>query len=223
MRRTIVLSAVAICFVALLSLHAFTAPPDKGWSIKASYIEACSCELFCACYFNTAPDKDFCKFNNAIMITSGHAGNVKLDGIKFWMAGDLGGDFTKGFREVIVTFEPSATKEQVDGTMAIIAKLYPGEWGSVKVAEERMPIMWEVNGHNGHAKLGDGKAEVKLAGFVGNDGKTLVKINNLTYWGAQKNNGFVLAKGTHHYKGEGLDYSFEDSNGFFIDIESSGS
>jgi hypothetical protein len=200
-----------------------TAPPDKDWSIKASYIEACSCELFCVCYFNTAPDKDFCRFNNAVKITSGHAGNVKLDGVKFWMAGDLGGDFTKGFREVAVTFEPSATKEQVDATMSIISKLYPGEWGSVKVAEARLPILWEVNGQNGHAKLGDGKAEVKLAGFVGNDGKSLVKINNLTYWGAQKNDGFVLAKGTHHYKGEGMDYSFEESNGFFIDIESSGS
>ena len=223
MRKTVVLSVVALGVLTLFTLRAFTSSPDKGWSIKASYIEACSCELFCPCYFNTAPDKDFCKFNNAIMITSGHAGDVKLDGIKFWMAGDLGGDFTKGFREVIVTFEPSATKEQVDATMAIVAKLYPGEWGKVTVSPERLPIVWEVKGHDGHAKLGDGKAEVKLAGFMGNDGKSQVKINNLTYWGAQKNNGFVLAKGTHHYKGEGLDYSFEDSNGFFIDIESSGS
>ena len=143
--------------------------------------------------------------------------------MKFWMAGDLGGDFTKGFRTVVVTFEPSATQEQIDGTMGIVAKLYPGEWGSVKVSTERLPIMWEVKGNDGHAKLGDGKAEVHLAGVVGNDGKNLVKVSNLTYWGAQKNDGFVLAKGTHHYKGEGLDYSFDQSNGFFIDIESSGS
>jgi hypothetical protein len=209
--------------LSLASLLALHASAGEGWSINASYIEACSCELFCACYFNTAPDKDFCKFNNVVRINTGHVGNVKLDGLKFWMAGDLGGDFTKGFKTAYVTFEPSATKEQVDATMAIVAKLYPGEWGSVKVSNDRMPITWEVKGNNGHAKLGDGKAEVTLTGFVGNDGKSLVKISNLTYWGAQKNNGFTLAKGTHHYKGDGLDYSFDDSNGFFIDIESSGS
>ena len=77
MRKTIVLPIVAIGFVALLSMHAFTASPEKEWSIKASYIEACSCELFCACYFNTAPDKDFCKFNNVVKITSGHAGRCE--------------------------------------------------------------------------------------------------------------------------------------------------
>jgi hypothetical protein len=223
MRRTIVLSAVILCVVFLAGLVAVNATAGEGWSIDASYIEACSCELFCACYFNTSPDKDFCKFNNAVRINSGHYGSVKLDGVKYWMAGDLGGDFTKGFRTVVVTFEPSTTQEQVDGTMAIIAKLYPGEWGSVKVASERMPIMWQVKGNDGHARLGDGKAEVHLAGFVGNDKNSLVKISNLTYWGAMKNDGFILAKAKHHYKGDGLDYSFEDSNGFFIDIESSGS
>jgi hypothetical protein len=61
-----------------------------------------------------------------------------------------------------------------------------------------------------------------LTGVVGNDGKTLVKINNLTYWGAKKNSGFILAKSKHHFKGHDLDYAFEDANGFFIDIESSG-
>jgi hypothetical protein len=34
------------------------------------------------------PDKDFCKFNNAIKIKSGHVGKVKLDGLKLWMSGD---------------------------------------------------------------------------------------------------------------------------------------
>ena len=47
-------------------------------------------------------------------------------------------------------------------------------------------------------------------------------IQNLKYWGAQKNTGFYLAKGTHHYKGHGHDYSLKDKNGFFIHIESSG-
>jgi hypothetical protein len=208
----------------ILALVAFKSSDgsEQEWSIKASYIEACSCELFCPCYFNTSPDKDFCKFNNAIKINVGHVGNVKLDGMKIWMAGDLGADFTKGFNSAVVTFEPSATKDQVDAVMTIVPKLYPGKWESAMAAPDRKAIVWEKKGNNGYAKLGDGDGEVTLTGVVGNDGKSLVKINNLTYWGAKKNNGFILAKSKHHFKGQDLDYEFEDANGFFIDIESSG-
>jgi len=45
----------------------------------------------------------------------------------------------------------------------------------------------------------------------------------LKYWGAQKNGGFVLAKSKHRYKAMELNYSFDDANGFFIEIEASGS
>jgi hypothetical protein len=87
--------------------------------------------------FQHVADKDFCKFNNAIKIKEGHVGNVKLDGMKIWMAGDLGGDFTKGFNSAVVTFEPSATKEQVDAVMTLVPKLYPGNWESAMAAPDR--------------------------------------------------------------------------------------
>src|SRR5439155_18368211 len=75
------------------------------WTMNASIIEACSCPMFCQCYFNTSPaghhehgggGEHFCKFNNAYKVNHGHAGKVKLDGAKFWVAGDLGGDFSQG-------------------------------------------------------------------------------------------------------------------------------
>ena len=53
---------------------------DKTWSVKADYIEACSCHLFCACYFNPSPDKDYCDFNNALRVKKGNYGSVKLVG-----------------------------------------------------------------------------------------------------------------------------------------------
>src|SRR5437764_222295 len=69
----------------------------KTWSINADYIEACSCHLFCPCYFNTGPEGGMmCEFNNAVKIAEGHVGDVKVDGLKFWVSGDLGGDFSKG-------------------------------------------------------------------------------------------------------------------------------
>jgi hypothetical protein len=193
--------------------------PAKTWSIKADYIEACSCSLFCSCYYNTGPEGGMmCNFNNAVKISSAHVGDVKLDGKKFWISGDLGGDFTKGMKSAIVTFEPKTSKAEKDAIMYLIAKVYPVTWKSVKMDEA--PITWHRNGMNGYAKLGN-KGAIKLEGAKGADGKQQV-ITNLKYWGAQKNNGFELAYGTHHYKGFGHNYSLKRKNGFFVTIESSG-
>jgi len=224
MRATILRFVASGLILLAVMLYVGNASASDGWSVQASYIEACSCNLFCPCYFNTSPDKEFCKFDNVVKISHGHVGKVKLDGLKFWMSGDLGSDFSKGMMKTgIITFEPSATPAQVDAAMEIIKKVYPVTWEQVTVDPERKLIVWEKHGNDGYAKLGNGEGEVTLKGVVGSDGKHLVKIDNLQYWGAQKNNGFILARSTHHYKGNGLDYSFDDANGFFIDIESSGS
>jgi hypothetical protein len=86
---------------------------------------------------------------------------------------------------------------------------------------DKAPIKWKKSGMNGHAVLGNGQGEVTLTGVKDADGKQSV-VQNLKYWGAQKNTGFYLAKSKHHYKGHGHNYKYDDNNGFFIHIESSG-
>jgi len=50
---------IAVCFVVvLLSTFASYAEEPKAapeWSMNATIIEACSCPMFCQCYFNTEP------------------------------------------------------------------------------------------------------------------------------------------------------------------------
>ncbi len=220
MKRLIVVSAAALIVSAAVSQRAVSGTPDKSWSVKADYIEACSCSMFCSCYFNTKPEGGhMCQFDNAVKIAEGHVGDTKVDGLKFWLSGDLGGDFTKGMKSGIITVEPTASKAQVEAIKFLVGKIYPVKWGSVAV--DKAPITWEKNGLNGHAKLGNGQGEVSLKGVKGPDGSETV-INNLKYWGAQKNDGFHLAYGTHHYKGHGYNYSYKNMNGFFIHIESEG-
>src|SRR5256885_9589883 len=88
--------------------------PVSDWAMNATIIEACSCPMFCQCYFSTEPAghasgheghaghgegaEHYCKFNNAYKVNRGHFGNVSLDGAKFWFNGDLGDDFSKGER-----------------------------------------------------------------------------------------------------------------------------
>ena len=195
------------------------AEQEPPWHLNAQYIEACSCNLFCACYFNPTPDKDFCQFNNALRVKKGHYGDVKLDGMKIWLSGNLGANFGSGNVEaVIFTFEPSASQEQVDAAVKVLTHVYPMKPKQVSI--DRAPIVWELrdNGKTAYAKLGEGQGEVMLTRFEGPNGGPVV-INNLKYWGADRNKGFNLYKSTHHYKGHGYDYSFKDTNGFTIEID----
>ncbi len=91
--------------VALLTVSAgHSASPAADWAINATAIEACSCPHFCMCYFNAHPaahheggkSEHYCKFNNAYKVNKGHYGSVDLAGAKFWLSGDLGGDFSQG-------------------------------------------------------------------------------------------------------------------------------
>lgn len=217
---------IAFCATMLLLGGLATAdgpkakPAKKTWSVKADYIEACSCSMFCSCYFNDHPEGGMmCEFNNAVKLTEAHVGDVNLNGKKFWLSGDLGADFKKPLKSAVITFDTGTTQAEKDAIVFLVQKIYPLPWASVKMDEA--PITWERKGMDGHAILGD-KGEVVLKGVSGDDGKQVV-IKNLKYWGAKKNNGFELAYGTHHYKGNGHDYSHENRNGFFIHIESSGS
>jgi hypothetical protein len=212
--------SVFVCLVGALGLATGQEKKAATWSIKADYIEACSCHLFCTCYFYPSPEGGHkCEFNNAVKIASGHVGEEKVDGIKIWLSGDLGGDFSKGeMKALVMTFDKGTTDKQKEALKFLFGKIYPVKWASSHVDEQ--PITWEKNGDDAHAKLGD-VGEVTLKAAKDSTGKVTV-IHNLTYWGAQKNDGFVLAKATHHYKGHGHDYKYKDMNGFQIHIESEG-
>ncbi|MBI1755953.1 MAG: DUF1326 domain-containing protein [Fimbriimonas ginsengisoli] len=188
------------------------------WSIKADIIEACSCSMFCECYFNMHPEGMMCEFDNAFSVAEGHMGDVDFSGKKFWLSGDLGSDFTKGMKHGIVTFEPGTTKEQKGAIGFVLGKVYPVKWAEMNMDEAKMT--WERTGDKGHATL-DGHGEVNLEAVPGANGKPIV-INNLKYFGADTNNGFELAYSNHHYKGFGMDYTHEHRNGFFIHIEATG-
>src|ERR1043165_3357654 len=127
MRPTILFAAIAaLCTACATTESAWRAEPSTprlaapelaqaqqpaSWDFNATIIEACSCPMFCQCYFNSQPADHpgccppnsarkaaprYCRFNNAYHVNHGTYGSTKLDGAKFWIAGDLGGDFSKG-------------------------------------------------------------------------------------------------------------------------------
>ncbi len=205
---------------ALVLLLMGTTPGSPAWRMKAEYVEACSCHLFCPCYFNTHAEHPFCEFNMAVKVRDGYSGQTDLSGAKYWLTGDLGpnwGTEKKG-KWVLVSFDPSTTKAQRDALAPMILKTYGLEWGELKVQEA--PIEISKDGDIAEAKLGGGQmAYMKLKREPGSDGKG-VTLRNVNYFGAQKNDGFEFYKSIAHradVPGHKFDYS--GRNAFLISIE----
>jgi hypothetical protein len=206
----------------------------SAWSMNATIIEACSCPMFCQCYFNTQPaahsghaghshgegGEHFCKFNNAFKVNHGKYGKTKLDGAKFWVAGDLGGDFSKGQMDwAVLTFDPSVTPEQREGIKTILGHVYPVKWNSFTVASDAK-MTWTAARDRADAKLDDGKAaQVTLNKFQGMTDDPIV-IKNLKYWGVPRNNGFIMMPNeVEAYRAGDKPFEFKGTNGFMITID----
>ncbi len=231
--RKIFGAALFVCLLGVLGLAQYGNPAASAtkpdFKITASYIEACSCNLFCPCYFNDHAasahgGEHFCKFNNVLRVDRGYYKNTKLDGVKAWLSGDLGSEWGKGKAEwLVVTFDPSVSKEQQEAMTDIFLQLYPLKWDILGV--DSIPIDWKVEGDKATARLGNGKGEVVLDRFAANNNnaKQEVVIQNLKYWGAQSNTGFRMWKSErHYYEGHGKTTEFSGTNGFLVTITFSG-
>lgn len=211
-----------------------SASGSPAWSMNATIIEACSCPMFCQCYFNSQPASHgahtgkgathFCKFNNAIKVNRGRHGSVKLDNARFWVSGDLGGDFSQGQMDwAVLTFDPAVSKAQRDGIAAILSHVYPVKWKSFTIAGDSK-MEWSYTKDRAVAKLDGGKvAEVVLKRMPGNTAEPVV-LRNLKYWGTPRNDGFVLMPNeVEAYRLGDKKYEFKGTNGFMItfDINSS--
>ena len=202
------------------------AKPD--FDITASYIEACSCDMFCPCYFNTRSthhhDGEFCRANLVLRTDKGYYKDTKLDGAKVWLATDLGSDWSTGKDSwVVIHYDPSVTPAQKTALNDILAQLYPMKWEHADV--DTAAFMWKVDTKSGeaHAKMDNGKGEVILERVKGDDAAHEVVVHNLKYWLAQSNNGFRMWKTKHEaFEGHGHNFSYDGTNGFLITIHFSG-
>ena len=232
---------LAVPLLALaLGLVYFTSPAQEKTSkpdfdMTASYIEACSCDMFCPCYFNDHStnhmamaehhaEEHFCRANLVLKVDKGSYKDVKLDGAKVWIATDLGSDWSTGKDSwLVVNFDPSVTKEQQAALADVLGQLYPIPWQ--KKAVQTAAFSWNVDAKTGvaHAKMNDGKGEVILEKVKGNNSSNEVVMRNLKYWGAQSNDGFRMWKSKHEaFEGDGHKFSYDGTNGFLITIHFSG-
>jgi hypothetical protein len=211
---------------------------EPEWAINMSNIEACSCHVFCPCYFVGQPSPAsaggghanhggggaaaadaYCRFNNAFKVNKGNWGGTKLDGMKFWMAGDLGGDFANGFDWAVVTFEPGTSPEKRQAVQAIVKHVFPGQWKSFTEGKDAK-IEWSADKDRATATLDGGKAaEVVLKRSTGMNDEPVV-IQNLKFWAATRNDGFkVMPNEVQAYRVGDKAFETKGTNGFVTTLE----
>jgi uncharacterized protein DUF1326 len=181
------------------------APGLPEWTMNASLIEGCSCPLFCPTYFGTKPAphaegitgecRYYCRFNTAFEVNTGVYGKTKLDGARFWLAGDRGEDHARGQMEwAALVFEKSMPQDQRVAISALIGFIYPVQFKSVSLSEG--DIEWVSSQDETYALLEGGRAgEIRLKRFPGM-AEQPVRLQNLRYWGAARNEGFLVMSAT---------------------------
>src|SRR5215472_7258062 len=143
--------------------------------MKAVYVVVCRRHVYCLCYLHMHAELSHCEYNMAANVRDGDPGKTNLTGAKYWLTGDLGDEWRtkKKGSWVVVSFDPSTTKEQRDALAPMILKTYGLEWGELKVQEA--PIQINRSGDIAEAALGGGQmAYMKLRREPGADGKGVV-------------------------------------------------
>jgi len=215
-RKKLVVATLILLVVGLGALLAAREEADNTYRITATAIEACSCPLFCSCYYNTEPSGGhMCEFNMAQKFAPGsHWGSVDLSDVVVWISGDLGDHFGDGTTEwATITFETSTSPEQREAIGGWLGKMFPVEWASMETREDE--ITWEDGDSMAKATLGSGLADIQLAKVIDAAGQQAV-VHNTAYWAANSTESFLLAHSTHHFDGEDHAFSYEGRNGFMV-------
>jgi hypothetical protein len=221
-------AVVATLLVASVAAQALARERSVDWAMNTTIIDGCSCRMLCPCIFGSpatvgseathqhAGHKS-CYFNAAFRVNKGHHGPVKLDGLKFWFAGDKG-----DARTVELTFEPSATREQRQGIRNFLAHFLPLQWKSLTEGPDA-PIEWRVEAVRALARLEGGKAaEVVLTRYPGATGPGTTVIKNMGYFASTRNDGFNIlpVEVTGYRRGPSpAPFEFRGTSGWTITID----
>jgi len=234
MSRILAAVSLAAAVGVAATTRAGASDDNRSWHLKASVIQACSCPMVCPCYFSTEPaahiESDghaerYCRANQAFHVHKGSFGKTRLDDVEFWVAWDVGDSYADGkMKWAVIHFDPDVAKDQRDGIVAILAHLYPYRWETPITIGDDMEIDWDKSGDKAVARLDGGRAgEVTLDGAAMRRTKTgQTEIENLRYWAAPRNDGFVLMKAeTDAYRVGPNAFEYKATNGFMVTFDMS--
>ena len=91
------------------------------WRLKGEWVKNCNCAFGCPCDFNARPTNGACKGLLGMHITEGHFGDVRLDGLNFFVTVDFPGPLHEGNGTVQAIIEERATPSQREALLGIMS------------------------------------------------------------------------------------------------------
>jgi hypothetical protein len=108
------------------------------WEIEGDVIVACNCDYGCPCNFNGLPTTGKCEGNWNWRISSGHYGDVSLDGLAFSVAVNWPGAIHEGNGEGILVIDESADPQQREALLMLTSGKAGGPWQIVMTTVSKL-------------------------------------------------------------------------------------
>lgn len=153
-----------------------------AWTLKGTWYESCSCELFCPCNLGPAkPTQGWCSGLLAFAVDSGESSGVDLGATRFVLHAELPGDFFGGIDRALIYLDESTSSEQRGELEAIVQGKRGGVWeGVAGMIREFLPSKTtkvEVTGGDSpHVRVQD-VADITMERVRTEDGRPTVVTN----------------------------------------------
>lgn len=98
-----------------------------NWNLEGEWIKNCNCAFGCPCDFNARPTNGECKGLLGMRITKGNFGDIKLDGLSFFVTVHFPGPLHEGNGQAQPLIDERATAEQREALFAIMSGQHSGE------------------------------------------------------------------------------------------------
>jgi hypothetical protein len=100
---------------------------SSDWRLKGEWIKNCNCAFGCPCDFNARPTHGTCKGLAGMHIVKGHFGDVRLDGLSFFVTVDFPGALHEGNGTLQPIIDERATPAQREALFNILSGKHSAE------------------------------------------------------------------------------------------------
>jgi hypothetical protein len=134
-----------------------------AWNVKGTYIETCSCDLFCPCNVSLAHGAtyDYCRVTLVFNITDGEVEGTDVSGLKVAAIAESPKVMTDGNWRLGVFVDETASDEQAEKLVGVFTGQLGGPMGALapligeNLGVERAPIEIQEDGLRHSVKIGD--------------------------------------------------------------------
>jgi len=95
--------------------------PGTDWRLRGDWIKNCNCAFGCPCDFNARPTHGKCQGLLGMRIEEGHFGDIKLDGLSFFVVVDFPGPLHEGNGIMQAIIDERASEKQRGALFGILS------------------------------------------------------------------------------------------------------